>query len=642
MEQRFSIHYEETHVTVTPIRQVARAAVASSLFGSVKLFVYAEVLIPYGHILFAFAQEDAAKTRKIVALERLEETLYGLLQVERLPLKEIEALSELSAHSVQVTPVETDDWWQAVLANDEDEIHDELTFDLGPQPLQESPIKDSGETIEVFLQSINSVYFTTLYESKAPLVFFAKSSLPRLRKTMLSRGFQEQIVLAHILEHIFPTDADFDAKYKAFIPTFVKGEMVGLPFQYDTTCLKDGELAHIQAWLDACIESTAQPRPDTVLSTSLTPLKTREAQLMVILLLELLTFDQASKAIELRIDMLLDRLAIWQTVNFTQDDLLKSFCLEVILPYYALRLPEVTTAIQLKCVPQDLLAFEPPPTPAKIKKRVRATVKSNAAVSLKRTISAPANLLSEKKTVPKKRSLGREVSMTKKIPNFELAKSSKTAPKRGLSFEERRKQRVEQEERERIQVDATPAKPRPHGMAMPNDHDEAVALLAAQFVAQRESKASFMSVVETPSKGSTIRPPPGAAVGETPLAGLKTPTRGSHIARTPVRDRVLLDTPTRGSAPLFNIASPTLPPPRPKNLFSDSGQKKRSHGEMRGAPSLQKTVSLPTMTTHASPFMVEQIEEEGDTVAAASPVGKSGHDAVEEKATKLQEVLDWL
>jgi hypothetical protein len=621
---------------VTPIRKVARSAVASASLSSAKLFTYAEALVSYGTLLFAHAQEGIGRPRKIVAVERLDHELYSLLQVEKLRLKDVEALSNVEMQDVGVVSLEVSDWWRSVQVDESDEAI-AMAFDLGPQPVQEIQ-EDKNETLDEFLHGINKMYFATLYGSKAPLVYFAKSSLPRLRKTMLTRAFDETIVSKHILQHVLPKDADFDSKYKAFIPTFVKGEMVGLPIQYDTACLKEDEQGHIQTWLASCVESISQARPETVISTCLAPLKAREAQIMILLLLEMLTFAKPESKLASRVDMLLDRLAIWQTVNFTQEDPLKSFCLEVILPYYASRLPELTSAIQLQCVPQDLLAFEAPATPSRKLKATRP-VKKESSATLKRTTSAPANLLSEKKAVPKKRSLGREVSMSKKVPTYERPKSLKNAPKRIMSFEERRKQRVEQEERERIQVRATPAKPRTQAMQV---NDEAVALLAAQFVAQRESKASFMSVGETPSKSSSAEMPGSAVIGETPIVGLKTPTRRATATQTPARRGTLLETPTRGSAdslPLFNIASPTIQDMRPRNLFSAGAKsfKAMAFGEMSGAPTLQKTVSLPVLN-HSIQSPQKKFDNEAQDLAS-SP-NTVPNEFTEEQ--DLHKVLDWL
>lgn len=543
-----------------------------------------------------------------------------------------------------------------------------------------------------------SLYLTTLYESRAPLIFLAKSGLPKLRASLAAAD--QAALSAHILTGVLPSVELFDNKYKSFVPTFVKAEMTGLPIEHDLSLLAHGraeagdlggttEPDLLRAWLEACADDMTAPTPDALLAKHLQLLKVREAQMMVLFLLEAMchpassstaTFEPllesvpATLSADVVLDLMLDRLSIWQALDFSADDKLRSFCLEAVAPYYGARIPDVVRTVQVKCraieLPASTLEPRTPRRPGagagrkdKKKDKDRDKDRSKASTSrtdrnaqggtststirigstLKRTESAPASLLSAKKAVPAKRgieALKRQVSMSRRLPPESLRTTRPTAPRSAsdaaaiaaaaaAAQEEKRRRKMEQLDRDRVQVGHTPAKDKLHGRGIPtteagqdaanlgNAHQHAI----SQFSLAHNSKASFMfasaadqrpqhapavpayrpGIAETPHKSiSASGTAPSNSILETPAATLVTPARqrtrptlggdGRHDeqhADTAFAAPGIEDTPSRSV--LFHLASPTLAPRRLLDEFDGASPS-------LGMPALRHRASL----THAT------------------------------------------
>ncbi|BFZ57404.1 hypothetical protein PYCC9005_004456 [Savitreella phatthalungensis] len=526
--------------------------------------------------------------------------------------------------------------------------------------------------LEAVLADLSKLYVTTLYTSRAPLAFIAKSTLPKLRAQIPSDDLPA--LSQHILTNIVPTLPRFDAKYKSFLPTFVKAELTGLPIEHDLSCLKDGtdELTYIKSWLELVSEDATTATnltPDALLSRHLQPLKVREAQLTVIFLLEALccpadsSLPEGVLAPEVMLDLMIDRLSIWQTIDFSStDDKLRAFCLDALLPFYGHRLPDILADIQVKCgaAADAYLIQDMPKTPLRIRDKERsrdkdkAKGKSRAKLSssstggkstLKRTESAPAGLLSAKKVVPQKRSLdqtlNRQVSMSKRMPTSEVSVGSSRANQgkhagtkiANLSdaHEEKRRRRMELLDKERVQVGVTPSKAKPTFTQVDPVQQHAI----SQFAPAYASKASFMfgecegeqDSDQNPASGPYVtgisatpqkRQPGSIAVAETPQAPalMLTPQRAPD-SRVVAAAPGVEDTPSRSV--LFHLASPTLGPSRSVSVAKLRPPSISLGPIMPSTPLLRKSHTVPAARSSSSASLRNPFDEDDVTPLAELP-----------------------
>ncbi|KAJ8098370.1 DNA replication regulator SLD3-domain-containing protein [Lipomyces tetrasporus] len=254
------------------------------------------------------------------------------------------------------------------------------------------------------LKHMQAMYFEVLYVSKSPLTYFAKLTLARFRT--LCKDNPEKIV--EVLQQMILTVGESDYKYKSglpnillelenahgmdevtiglfnpenpsseiSIPAIIAQSMVGLRSL-------DHEKHFVQRWWnmeeDVRLPKSRAKRVDEI--------KKRETKLQAILALEILaqqhsrTTEAADPAaddtrtkvsakkkrptkhdmgpnLNLLLDVLFDRLYIWQTVSSLdfiiatskqQADEVREFCLEVIVPFYGSRLPKQTQRLLKKC-----------------------------------------------------------------------------------------------------------------------------------------------------------------------------------------------------------------------------------------------------------------------------------------------------
>lgn len=328
------------------------------------------------------------------------------------------------------------DWWHAY-ANDnasarsddkpvlqpEIELEDFKTIMSSPEP--EPDIELTPVTVEDIEIEARRAYLDTLYRSRAPLVFYAKATLPK-QALKAQRSLTTQIY--HKLLHyaVCPEITNLDRKYKDYLPAFIKATMTALPIELDQIHLATGEAESIVDWLEGCRAESLNIVPDMIIAKQLNQLKTREYQLIVLLMLECMSDSEADNEIvhaaELYIDILIDRLMISQSLDLvSHDDQLRTFCIEVITPFYSSRAPAIVKKLALKCNAYiHPVSSSSSTADAADRKRKRSKVgedsREQRSAKIKRTRSAPANLLSNKKTIAKRSTLRREVSMNKKVP----------------------------------------------------------------------------------------------------------------------------------------------------------------------------------------------------------------------------------
>lgn len=537
-----------------------------------------------GIVLLARFQEDDSRAKRFICIEKLDDGLYAVQQVpsnvvSTCATEEMQTIPD-SWMQPRIIDFDGDDWWHPFEIKEPviQSAKLSMMLELGPQPVK--PIEytlDRMSTVDDLLEHLGTIYLETLYTSKASLVFFVKSTIIKLRLKLVDQGLSCNDFSATLQAKLMPNFAKLDWKYKHLLPQMIRStvrdkpdvEVLGMA---DLEALRSGEESFARTWIESCVQASGNSgSTDAIFATSIDQLKTREYQMIILVLLESLALchsDSENKDVdehgaqllpanqqspEVLIDVLIDRLSISQSLDFTgHNDVLRSFCVEVICPFYSSKLPELTRLLLQKCVPQDLYSFGDKSSRTKVSKSDRATSKgfpstTSRSASLKRVQSAPANLLTEKKVVPKKRSLGREVSMSKRAPSIELKHTKVLVPKRVVSFEERRRQRLEKEEQDRVQVGRTPAKPRKQ------DFQEALQPgFIPQLAIHENSKASFMAVGETPSKGNREC---AIGIAETPAASRQTPIRGlGRTTEAPTHG--VQDTPS-GKGILFKLDSPS-------------------------------------------------------------------------------------
>ncbi|KAI9883545.1 MAG: hypothetical protein M1823_004687 [Watsoniomyces obsoletus] len=271
---------------------------------------------------------------------------------------------------------------------------------------------------------VQTQYLEALYLSKTSLAYFAKGPLSRARAALSSDGSSSDTStgLVKFLESAVLNPRLMDKKYRETLPTVVEA-LSPLGASDDDTGskpkrkskklgpAKDGMYAHekeyVVKWWDADEEELGSMSVDETRESrtkrKLTALRLRETKLQVILILEVLSLQASMKQgvdapkvvspkedenrrdkakssrkkkktpeLSLTLELLLDRLCIWQTVNVegpmsvsrpisrhggfngkstglsTDSDDLRDFCTEVVVPFYGARLPEQCAAINRK------------------------------------------------------------------------------------------------------------------------------------------------------------------------------------------------------------------------------------------------------------------------------------------------------
>lgn len=264
--------------------------------------------------------------------------------------------------------------------------------------LKASELSDPSEVLE-------KSYLETLYLSKTPLVYFAKSTLSRIRSQCKTGDKLTYLTRAiDVLNRRVITVQQLDSKHEQEkMIRFVREEEEGEEGITTEHCkLSEKELKLLEIWKDRLDQFSS----NASLKNELSNLKIREIQLQVVILLEILTLkvragtftdsgkDTATKNAEEQnkpvskpqlvrkkkkhtkndpekipsttnksseelVDIFFDRLCIWQALyenpivpSTSQSatkkdqgntrDLLQTFCAEVILPFFSYRLPEKT------------------------------------------------------------------------------------------------------------------------------------------------------------------------------------------------------------------------------------------------------------------------------------------------------------
>ncbi|KAI5465968.1 DNA replication regulator SLD3-domain-containing protein [Mariannaea sp. PMI_226] len=288
-----------------------------------------------------------------------------------------------------------------------------------PTSLERSPPQQTADTI---FDTIRAQYFEALYKSMGSLAYFAKGPLSRARSAfhLDLESTLDMNDLIEFLKSLILTTVQIDKKYRETIPDVI-AKMKSVVESSDEARKKkrrakkmklgkDGlypyEEDHIQKWWNASKpelkddETNAAPQQIKSLASML---RTRETQLQMILILEILALTPLQEAGEAEdsqlpllpgtaesdrgvavppskkrnkhnlpvlLDVHADRLTIWQSTASDEQLLLedsqatrqpgesqlqkasseplKDFCVDVIVPFFSARLPELCDSINRK------------------------------------------------------------------------------------------------------------------------------------------------------------------------------------------------------------------------------------------------------------------------------------------------------
>ncbi|PSK55413.1 hypothetical protein B9Z65_2802 [Elsinoe australis] len=337
-----------------------------------------------------------------------------------------------------------------------------------PDIEQETPVVDIDEQLATFIQH----YLDMLYKSKTSVAYFAKAHVPRLRAGLTAQGDDGKERLADFLAGMILSSSTFDKKHKNLWPEKAKDILPSAalrsPESQDkntsvkkvrkkrakvkpdkTGCLVDEEEHFTYWWLHDDDMPASNETIESRYKRRSLGLRTREAFLQVIIMLELASLQMSvpgrpggadatgtegkssksskSKDYTMALELLVDKLCIWHSIDngllVTPDadgkesqpkkapDQLRSFCVEVIVPFYMSKAPDVASNINKK--------LGGPVAPSPSKRRSATTTDSSNRLS--RTEREPLQRVPSERQSQKRRatpSLARSATDSQLVPGL--------------------------------------------------------------------------------------------------------------------------------------------------------------------------------------------------------------------------------
>jgi hypothetical protein len=323
-----------------------------------------------GDITFAKVYEGDSKGSHLAVVQQINGDVWSLCKLDSgIRMRDIRSLSTYAARSEQVF---SDDPLQDISISPTWQIQGHASLEM----FAANETKEDASTL------LTTKYFETLYNANTPVVYFAKSTLAKVRN-ICKLPKDEHKPLAQVLGSRLLQVHELDKKHDIIREiNRLKNPMV--EGDYYSFCKEEIEFR--TKWMLSLPLGN-----DEGLRKALELLKLRETQLHIILLLELLSTGeevvQRQKeprklvgsvvrkkkkqqnpekkslgtvgtvgTVELppgvAVDILFDRLCIHQAIDVpdtfadrTKVDKVKEFCLEIVLPYFGSRLPERTKAM---------------------------------------------------------------------------------------------------------------------------------------------------------------------------------------------------------------------------------------------------------------------------------------------------------
>ncbi|UQC86919.1 uncharacterized protein CLUP02_12421 [Colletotrichum lupini] len=316
-----------------------------------------------------------------------------------------------------------------------------------PQPVPEPTTQQTAGDI---MDTIRTQYTEALYKSMGSLAYFAKGPLSRARAAfhLDCDGTMDMNDLIEFLKSLVMTTVQIDKKYREAIPDLISKMKTHIDSSDEGSKLKrrktkkiklgkdgmySGEDEHVRAWWSSNkpeISDEDMAVTPAQIKSHVSLLRTRETQLQMILILEILALEplrtaeaegesqlpglsgegDGEKAAEVQpkkrskhnfpvlVDVHADRLTIWQSTASDElrllegsqvtaanagdpalrasADPLKDFCTDIIMPFFAARLPEICDSINRKLGGPVIIA---PPMPKAKPSSTKPSTKPGAA-----------------------------------------------------------------------------------------------------------------------------------------------------------------------------------------------------------------------------------------------------------------------
>ncbi|RDW76418.1 uncharacterized protein DSM5745_06410 [Aspergillus mulundensis] len=345
-------------------------------------------------------------------------------------------------------------------------------------------IGEATQTPQELLDGLREQYLQALYVSKASVAYFAKGPLPRCRAAFQAPEHGEGNIseLISFYREAILTAKKMDLKFRETLPTTLHD--IVLTISDDEAAPKKRkskkkalgrnglypeEPDFVRKWWKnrAMTESSGpgETSRDAEIKKHVSDLRLRETQLQILLILETIALetgaaDEAKKAgqgeaadatapkpktkkpqdLNVMLELHLDRLCIWHAVSFDDapvsesqasagnqqsgkggSDAMRDFCTEVIIPFYASRLPDRCKSItrklgvsastipalskSVKKLRKEPGAVERIPSQKSRRSLHRVltdeqTSQNRSQPSLNRSITAPSQIESKRETTP--------------------------------------------------------------------------------------------------------------------------------------------------------------------------------------------------------------------------------------------------
>lgn len=246
--------------------------------------------------------------------------------------------------------------------------------------LSETQMTFDNEKISISntLNHLKQQYFEILYISKVTLAYFVKTTLTKARtqfQQILGENQAPFEIVKFIETSLLRTPEELETKFKKWLPILVQPLLEGTTLHEWPSSVSDWKIdaieqSFIMRWC-TCNEEECTLWHAEAMNKKIDTLKIREFQLQIILVLEVLSqhremknhlLDEQKKeklhclsSINQYLDILIDRLCIWQALDDSHFDLkpdsdqLRLFCTEVVMPFYGPKLLDVCKALYIKC-----------------------------------------------------------------------------------------------------------------------------------------------------------------------------------------------------------------------------------------------------------------------------------------------------
>ncbi|KAG8626724.1 hypothetical protein KVT40_005669 [Elsinoe batatas] len=275
-----------------------------------------------------------------------------------------------------------------------------------------TPANKSGKVTGMNDEEIDSVqasitfvqhYLEMLYKSKISVAYFAKAHIPRLRNSMQIDSQAGRAGMIEFLQALLLSSSTFDKKHKSLWLEKTKDILPATTFQSPGSqdkpvkkaskkkvkvkpnkagCLPNEEEHFAHWWLNGEDMPASNETIDSRFKRRSLGLRTREAFLQLIIMLEVCslqkTLTDGEDGLETReeaqsvktktkdntvaLELLLDKLCIWHSVDSTMSsvsdekdasvkkapDQLRNFCIEVMIPFYMSKVPDVASTVNKK------------------------------------------------------------------------------------------------------------------------------------------------------------------------------------------------------------------------------------------------------------------------------------------------------